>query len=270
MAWQIDATHSHVGFSVKHMMVSTVRGQFKQYTGTLHIDGADFSRSKFEGEVDVASIDTGNSQRDDHLRSGDFFDAGNHPKIKFASTRIESKGDGEFIVHGDLTIRGTTLPVALDVEYQGTGKNPWGKTVTGFSAKTTIFRVGGWWELKRSAIVEPEPEEDKWSIFLRGGLAFSSTKANFSVDEQPQAHGVAAGQRVVAAGSGSRSGTGFYLGVNARRILTPRVALIGGVDYLRGPKIKITNYHSKTGYRRRMGYRHELTKVRVTGHFAGK
>ena len=109
-----------------------------------------------------------------------------------------------------------------------------------FSAKTTIFRVGGWWEVKRSAIVEPEPEEDKWSIFLRGGLAFSSTKANFSVDEQPQANGVAAGQRVVAAGSGSRSGTGFYLGVNARRILTPRVALIGGVDYLRGPKVTVS------------------------------
>jgi polyisoprenoid-binding protein YceI len=140
MAWQIDTVHTHVGFSVKHMMVSTVRGQFKQYSGALTIDSADFTKSKFEGEVDVASIDTGNSQRDDHLRSGDFFDAANQPKIKFASSKIESKGDGEFLVHGDLTIRGTTLPIVLDVEYHGTSKNPWGKTVTGFSAKSTVNR----------------------------------------------------------------------------------------------------------------------------------
>lgn len=116
-----------------------------------------------------------------------------------------------------------------------------------FSAKTTVFRVGGWWELKRSAIVEPEPEEDKWSIFLRGGLAFSSTKVNFSVDEQPQANGIAAGQRVVVAGSGSRSNVGLFLGANARRILTPRVALIGGVDMLRGPKITVTQGDRYTG-----------------------
>jgi polyisoprenoid-binding protein YceI len=140
MTWQIDAVHTHVGFSVKHMMVSTVRGQFKQYSGTLKIDPTDFARSSFEGEVDVASIDTGNSQRDDHLRTGDFFDVASHPKIKFGSTRIESKGDGEFVVHGDLTIRGVTKPIALDVEYHGTSKTPWGKTVTGFSAKATINR----------------------------------------------------------------------------------------------------------------------------------
>lgn len=108
-----------------------------------------------------------------------------------------------------------------------------------FSAKTTVFRVGGWWELKRSAIVEPEPEADKWSIFLRGGLAFSSTKVNFNVDEQPQATGLAAGQRVVMSGSGSSSHVGLFLGANARRMLTQRVALIGGVDLLRGPKVTV-------------------------------
>lgn len=140
MSWQIDAVHTHVGFSVKHMMVSTVRGQFKQYSGTVKIDAADFTRSSFEGEVEVASIDTGNSQRDDHLRSGDFFDAANHPKIKFNSTRIDAKGDGEFVVHGNLTIRETTLPVAFDVEFHGTSKNPWGKTVSGFGAKSTVNR----------------------------------------------------------------------------------------------------------------------------------
>jgi polyisoprenoid-binding protein YceI len=122
------------------MMVSTVRGQFKQYRGTLALDAADFTRSSFEGEVDVASVDTGNTQRDDHLRTNDFFDAPSHPKISFKSGRIEAKGDGEYVVHGDLTIRGVTRPVAFDVEHRGTSKNPWGKTVTGLSAHATLQR----------------------------------------------------------------------------------------------------------------------------------
>ena len=105
MTWLIDDTHTHLGFSVKHMMVSTVRGQFKQYRGTLALDPADFTRSSFEGEIDVASIDTGNGQRDDHLRTSDFFDAANHPNISFKSTKIEAKAggaDGEYVVRGDL------------------------------------------------------------------------------------------------------------------------------------------------------------------------
>lgn len=140
MAWVIDSVHSHVGFSVKHMMVTTVRGQFKEYRGSLNLDAKDFTRSTFSGEIDVASIDTGNGDRDNHLRTGDFFDAANHPKITFKSTRIESKGDAEYVVHGDLTIRGVTKPVALDVEFHGTSKNPYGKTVAGFSARGTINR----------------------------------------------------------------------------------------------------------------------------------
>ena len=140
MSWLIDEVHTHVGFSVKHMMVTTVRGQFKQYRGSVQIDPVDFTRSTFEGEIEVASIETGNSQRDDHLRNNDFFDAPNHPKITFKSTRIEPKGDGEFVVHGDITIRGVTKPIALDVEFHGTSKNPWGKTVAGVSARATINR----------------------------------------------------------------------------------------------------------------------------------
>lgn len=140
MTWQIDDVHTHIGFSVRHMMVSTVRGQFRAYRGTVAIDPTDFTRSTITGEVDVTSIDTGNGQRDDHLRTGDFFDAPNHPKITFASTTIEAKGDEAFVVHGDLTIRGVTKPVAFDVEYRGTSKNPWGKTVTGLSAHATINR----------------------------------------------------------------------------------------------------------------------------------
>jgi len=140
MSFQLDSVHTHVGFSVKHMMVSTVRGQFKAYSGTLRLDTSDFTKSSFEGEVDVASVDTNNADRDNHLRTNDFFDVANHPKILFKSTRIEAKGEGDFVVHGDLTIRGVTKPVALDVEYAGTSKNPYGKTVAGFSAHTTINR----------------------------------------------------------------------------------------------------------------------------------
>ena len=140
MSWVIDNVHSHVGFSVKHMMVATARGQFKEYRGTFNLDAKDFSKSTFEGEIDVASIDTGNADRDNHLRANDFFDAPNHPKITFKSTGIEAKGDGEFAVHGDLTIRGVTKPVSLEVEFHGTSKNPYGKTVAGLHAHGTINR----------------------------------------------------------------------------------------------------------------------------------
>lgn len=140
MAWSIDVVHTHIGFSAKHMMVSTVRGQFREYRGTVTIDPTDFTRSSFEGEIDVASIDTGVAQRDDHLRNSDFFDAPNHPKILFKSTRVEAKGDNEYVVHGDITIRGVQKPIALEVEFHGTSKNPWGKTVSGLSARATINR----------------------------------------------------------------------------------------------------------------------------------
>jgi polyisoprenoid-binding protein YceI len=140
MSWSIDTVHSHVGFSVRHMMVSTVRGQFKTYSGTLQLDPKDFTRSRFAGEIEVVSVDTGNVDRDNHLRSNDFFDAPHHPKITFKSARIEAKTAGEYIVHGDLTIRGVTKAVALDVEFLGTSKNPYGKTVAGFSAHGTVDR----------------------------------------------------------------------------------------------------------------------------------
>jgi polyisoprenoid-binding protein YceI len=140
MSWKLDNVHSHVGFSVKHLMVATARGQFKSYTGSVSIDPKDFTRSTFEGEIDVASIDTGNADRDTHLRTNDFFDVPNHPKITFKSTGIEAKGENEYIVHGDLTIRGVTRPVALDVEYLGTAKSPYGYTAAGVSVRGTINR----------------------------------------------------------------------------------------------------------------------------------
>lgn len=140
MSWQLDPVHTHVGFSVKHMMVTTVRGQFRNFRGDLRIDPANFTHSSVEGEIDVASIDTGNNDRDNHLRTNDFFDAVNHPKITFRSVSIEAKDAGDYVVHGDLTIRGVTKRVALDVEFHGTSKNPYGKTVAGLSVRGTINR----------------------------------------------------------------------------------------------------------------------------------
>jgi len=140
MAWTLDSTHSHVGFSVKHMMVTTVRGHFKTYSGNFNLDTSDFSKSTFDGDIDVASIDTANADRDNHLRTNDFFDAANHPKIAFKSTKIESLGGNEFKVTGDFTLRGVTKPITLEVEYLGTSKNPYGKTVAGLSARGSVNR----------------------------------------------------------------------------------------------------------------------------------
>lgn len=140
MAWKIDPVHSHVSFSVKHMMVTTVHGKFGSYRGTVRLDPKDFARSTFEGEIDVASLDTGNVDRDNHLRTSDFFDAPTHPKITFKSTGIEPKGDGQYLVRGDLSIRGVTRPLALDVEFHGTSKSPYGQTLTGISATGALNR----------------------------------------------------------------------------------------------------------------------------------
>ena len=140
MSFIIDSVHSHVGFSVKHMMVSTVRGQFRKFDGKIHLDADNFAKSSFEGEIDVASVDTGNADRDNHLRTNDFFDAPNHKKIIFKSTSVAPRGGNEYLVNGDLTIRGVTKPVTLDVEFYGTSKNPYGKTVAGLSATAVINR----------------------------------------------------------------------------------------------------------------------------------
>lgn len=140
MPWQIDASHSHVGFSVKHMMVSTVKGQFKTYSGTLAINEQDLTRSVISGEIQVDSLDTRDSGRDDHLKSADFFDVATYPTITFTSKRIEAKGGNEYQVHGDLTIHGVTREVALDAEYHGLAKDPWGGTRTGFSVSGSINR----------------------------------------------------------------------------------------------------------------------------------
>ena len=138
--WAIDPAHSLVGFAVKHMMVATVKGRFSGISGRLAIDEADLSQSQVEVTIDVATIDTGDQKRDDHLRSADFFDVTNYPIITFRSTRIEPAGQDRWQVFGDLTIRGVTRSVVLDARFHGRGKTPWGSEVVAFTAATKINR----------------------------------------------------------------------------------------------------------------------------------
>ncbi|RPH42853.1 MAG: polyisoprenoid-binding protein [Planctomycetota bacterium] len=140
MNWLIDDVHTHIGFSVKHMMVSTVRGQFKTYRGTVNLDPSDFERSTFEGEVDVGSIDTGVAQRDDHLRTSDFFDAEEFPTLTFRNTKVTKTGENTFDVMGDLTIRGVTKPVTLHMTFLGKARDPWGNERVGFEGELKINR----------------------------------------------------------------------------------------------------------------------------------
>jgi len=138
--WNIDPAHSEVGFAAKHMMISTVRGRFSEISGYIDFDENDPTSAKIDVEVGVASIDTRQEGRDNHLRSADFFDAENHPSMKFVSTKIEHARGDDYKVTGDLTIRGITKPVTLDATFEGTHPDPWGGTRAGFSASGKINR----------------------------------------------------------------------------------------------------------------------------------
>ena len=139
--WTIDAAHSLVEFAVKHMMFTTVRGRFKEVSGTIRCpDEADPGCASVEAEIAAASIDTGDEKRDGHLRGEDFLDAERFPTITFKSTRVERTGEDQLRVVGDLTIRGVTREVGLETTYNGRGTNPWGQQVAGFTAETRINR----------------------------------------------------------------------------------------------------------------------------------
>lgn len=138
--WQIDPAHTTAEFSVRHMMISNVKGRFGTIEGTVTGDLEDPTQAQVEVKIEVASIDTRNEQRDQHLRSADFFDVENHPYITFKSRRIERTGQDRFNVVGDLTIRGVTREVALDATFEGQAKSPWGQQVAGFSATTRLNR----------------------------------------------------------------------------------------------------------------------------------
>ena len=137
--WAIDPAHSHVGFSVRHMMISTVKGRFGEVAGTVVLD-QDPTASSVDATIGVASIDTREPQRDGHLRSGDFFDADQFPTITFKSRRVAKAAPDKLTVTGDLTIKGVTREVVLEVVEEGRGTDPWGGERAGFTAHTTINR----------------------------------------------------------------------------------------------------------------------------------
>ncbi len=140
--YTIDPSHSQATFSVRHMMISNVRGEFQKLSGSVEFDPANVGATKISADLEVASISTGDEKRDGHLRSADFFDAEKHPTITFRSTSATAKGDGEIEVRGDLTIHGVTKEVVLAVEGPtASAKDPWGNERIGASAATKIKRT---------------------------------------------------------------------------------------------------------------------------------
>jgi polyisoprenoid-binding protein YceI len=150
--YKIDVDHSDIMFKVKHLMISTVSGIFKKFDATLELDEENFENAQVTFEADTDSVDTKNEQRDAHLKSDDFFNAEQFPKMTFKSTSVERVAHNEFKLHGDLTIRDITKPIVLDVEYHGQTKDPWGNQRMGFEANGKINRKE--FGLKWSAVTE--------------------------------------------------------------------------------------------------------------------
>ena len=166
--WKFDQAHTALLAEARHLMVTKVRGRFTDFTGTLHV--AEVPEESFvEVEIQAASIDTGNPDRDGHLKSGDFLDVENHPTLTFRSTGVELGEGSEFKVPGELTIRGITRPVVLNAEYLGATGDPWGNTRVGFSATTEIDR---------------EDFDMTWNMALETGGVLVSKKIKIELDVQ--------------------------------------------------------------------------------------
>jgi polyisoprenoid-binding protein YceI len=172
-AWVFDAAHSAVEFSAKHMMFSTVKGRFNTVDVQLNLDEDDLTRSSVDATIEVASLETNDPKRNQHLHSADFLEVDKYPNITFHSTRIESTGKDQFRVVGDLTIRDVTREVALDATLAGRGTNPWGAEVIAFEAKTSINR---------------KDFDLKWNVALEtGGVLVSDTvKIEIQVEASKQ------------------------------------------------------------------------------------
>lgn len=138
--WNLDSTHSELEFKVKHMMISNVKGLFQDFEIQLEGNGEDLTSATIKAAIKTDSINTKNEQRDQHLKSGDFFDAANYPEIKFVSTSIVKKSEDEFAVTGDLTIKDVTKPITLDVDFGGIAIDPWGNSKAGYTFSGKINR----------------------------------------------------------------------------------------------------------------------------------
>ncbi len=151
--WTIDPAHSEIQFKVKHLMITTITGSFQKFGADIEVAGDDLSKGKVEFWADAGSITTGDEKRDGHIKSPEFFDIANHPKITFKSTRSENVDhDGSWTLHGDLTINGVTNPIKLDVEWGGVQKDPWGNTKAGVTINGKLDRSK--WKLVWNAALE--------------------------------------------------------------------------------------------------------------------
>ncbi len=149
--WAIDATHSEIGFKVKHMMFTNVSGKFEQYEANISTEDDNFEKAVIEFSANIDSINTNNTDRDNHLKSGDFFDAENHPKLTFKATSFVKKGE-DYELTGDLSIKGITKEVKLDTEFSGLMKDPWGNTKVGLNISGKINRKD--WGLNWNSALE--------------------------------------------------------------------------------------------------------------------
>ena len=166
--WILDPNHTVVGAVARHLVVTKVRGKFNVFGGAIHV-GDSVEDSWAELEIDAASIDTGVPDRDNHLRSADFLDVEHHPKITYRSTRVEQTGPSSLQVIGDLTIRGVTRPVALDVTYEGTFPDPWGGRRAAFSASGELEREA--WDMT-------------WNVALEAGGVLVSKTIHLEIEAQ--------------------------------------------------------------------------------------
>ena len=151
--WVIDPTHSELGFKIKHLMITNVKGSFDTFNVEATAEEEDFTKAKVTASIDTASVNTGNEQRDGHIKNADFFDVEKYPKISFTATRYENvDSDGSYELYGDLTIKDITKEVKLDVEFGGVAKDPWGNTKAGFTINGKINRKD--WNLNWNAALE--------------------------------------------------------------------------------------------------------------------
>lgn len=180
MSWTIDPSHTRANFTVRHMMISNVHGQFDDISGTVEFNEDDSTQSSLNVKIGVASINTRDEKRDGHLKSPDFFDVANHPYLTFQSTQVQKTGENTGRVTGDLTIRGISKPVVLEVEYNGQAKSPWGTTSAGFSASGKLNRKD--WGLN-------------WNVALETGGWLVGDEIKISIEaeivKQPEAEAVA-------------------------------------------------------------------------------
>lgn len=150
--WNSDLTHSELGFRIKHLMITNVAGSFKNFNVSVETNGEDFSTAAVRASVDVNSVYTNNEQRDQHLRASDFFEADKYPQFAFQSTQVEKKDEENFLIHGNLTMKGVTKPVALTAEFAGVTKDPWGGQRAGFTISAKLNRTE--WGINFNGVLE--------------------------------------------------------------------------------------------------------------------